>query len=97
MADKRISRQPEGPSAEQRSEAHFKVLARAQRGDEIVNCLIKAHDPYGITATIAVAGARALLEKPPQTCGVVSTSMAFDPHTFLDGLEDSYVSWDYVE
>jgi len=97
LADRKISLRPEGPSAEQRSEAKFKVLARAQRGDEVAACLIKAHDPYGITATIAVAGARALLEAPPRQTGVVSTSMAFDAKDFLDGLEDSYVSWSFVD
>jgi short subunit dehydrogenase-like uncharacterized protein len=97
IADRRISQRPEGPSAEQRADAHFKVLARARKGERSLDCLIKAHDPYGITATIAVAGAKALLQAPPRQCGVISTSMAFDPREFLDGLKDSFVSWHFVE
>jgi len=96
LADKKISLQPEGPSAEQRLDAKFKVLASAHRGDERVRCLVEAHDPYGITATIAVAGARSLLKSPPKSFGVISTSMAFNAEEFLNELKESYVKWGFV-
>ncbi|MBR58757.1 MAG: hypothetical protein CMH54_12145 [Myxococcales bacterium] len=86
-----IDKRPEGPNSEQRSTNKFRILVRGQRGNRRAECLVTGHDPYGITATIAVQGARMLREQGTRRTGVVSTAMAFDPEEFLRQLESAQV------
>ena len=47
-----------------------------------------------LTRNAGNAMAARLLAHPPRRSGVISTAMAFDPVSVLDGLADSGVRWE---
>lgn len=93
VTDWAVDRFQDPPDYEVGRRSEFKVVARARRDSTEKICAVSGHDPYGITASIAVEGARFLLKGPPRRYGVISTAMAFDPAAFLDALKPDGVTW----
>jgi hypothetical protein len=54
---------------------------------------VTGHDAYGITAVLAVNGARALVAGRAQRSGVMTTAQAFDPREMLAELAAHGVRW----
>lgn len=86
----RIDQGSEGPSADQRRQQAFKVLAQGsvngKSGSER-SVLVTGFDPYGITARCIAVGAKWLVTKEAQNVGVVDTASAFGASEFLQALE----------
>jgi short subunit dehydrogenase-like uncharacterized protein len=91
--ERRIDAKLAGPGDERRDQPWW-VLARARAPGGRGTCVTASgYDSYGITAVIAVLGARWLLEGRAKRCGVLTSAQALDPRAFLDALTDSGVSW----
>lgn len=93
IGDRLVDRFNTPPDYEEGKKSRFRVAARAARGNVEKTCVVSGFDPYGITATIAVEGARFLLAGREKRYGVISAAMAFDPAEFLAALKPERVSW----
>ncbi len=93
IADRLVDRFNEPPDYESGARSRFRVAARARKDGQEKVCVVSGFDPYGITASIAVEGARFLLGGREKRYGVISTAMAFDPAEFLEALKPERVSW----
>lgn len=90
LLERAVDRLPEGPSDESRSRAKTVVVAEAAGSDGVsVTRWARVSDPYGVTAVIAVAGARRLVDGglPP---GVLTPSQVFEPAALLAQIADEF-------
>ncbi|MFG2007093.1 saccharopine dehydrogenase family protein [Spirillospora sp. NPDC048911] len=84
---------PEVPDAEQRAVGNWLMLAQATDGDgRQARGWVTGPDAYGLTAVIAVEGARRLAEDGAPS-GARTPAEAFDPTDFLRFLEPFGVTW----
>jgi short subunit dehydrogenase-like uncharacterized protein len=90
----------EGPdeATRRRDVFHIAVDARGRRrgkpaGQRLV---IRGRDPYGLTAAICRQGAMLLRNGQRQPAGVLAPAMAFDPRTFLDGLAETGLAYEFL-
>ena len=92
-----VSRLPEGPDPEERAAARYTIVAEVTRGRESRRGVLRGRDTYGVTAALvakaALAAARGEIARP----GVLAPSQAFDPHSFLDGLDRFEIEWEVDE
>ena len=93
LVERRIDRSGFGPGDERRDQPWW-VQARVRAaGGCGTRVTASGYDSYGVTAVIAVLGARWLLEGRAKRAGVVTTAAAFDPRDFLDALAECGVAW----
>lgn len=93
LADRLLSRGPDGPTAEQRRQSRFTIRAEAVADDGNRSCVtVEGRDPYGTTAAVLVAGARTALAGPVRTGGLAPSQLV-EPATLLDGLEHRGLEW----
>jgi short subunit dehydrogenase-like uncharacterized protein len=88
-----VSRLPEGPSAEQRAASHYTIVCEVTRGKQVRRGSIRGIDPYGITAALIARGAGAAARSGFSGAGALAPSQAFDPKSFLAGLERFEIRW----
>lgn len=86
--ERRIEARPsgEGPTDEERRHQTFRIGVEAAGAGKSVMAVVDGVDPYGITATIAVRAAQAMLQPGYDRKGTLSPSMAFEARKFLAGL-----------
>jgi short subunit dehydrogenase-like uncharacterized protein len=95
--DLMISRLPEGPSDEERAEARFTVVCEVRRGRELRRGIVRGRDVYGLTAALAARGALTSAGRGFSGRGGLAPSQAFEPRSFLDGLDAFEVEWEVEE
>ncbi|MEV0623348.1 saccharopine dehydrogenase NADP-binding domain-containing protein [Nonomuraea sp. NPDC050404] len=84
---------PETPDAAARTTSRWLMLAEATgTSGERTRGWVTGLDPYGMTAKIAVEGARRLAEDSAPA-GALTPAQAFDPAAFLDHLTTHGVTW----
>jgi short subunit dehydrogenase-like uncharacterized protein len=92
-----ISRLPEGASPEEREKVRWMIVCEAKRGEMERKGVISGKDVYGLTAAAIVQGAMLASRKGFGGRGGLSPAQAFDPKSFLDGLERFDVRWQVSE
>ncbi len=82
-----VTRQPD-PTEAQRAASPFTIRLEARSADgRRATAELHGIDPYGLTAAIAVAGARRALE-PGRPAGLLAPSQLVDPDALLEALAD---------
>jgi short subunit dehydrogenase-like uncharacterized protein len=90
-----VSRQPAGPSPEQRAEQEWLVLVEVDHGGSKGSGVVaRGRDPYGLTAEILARSAARVVAGKTRASGVLAPSEAFEPADVLDSLADLGVSWE---
>jgi len=97
LANAVISRLPEGQTPEQRERMTWAIACEAKRGQVDRKGVITGRDVYGLTAAAIVQGAMLASGKEFDATGGLAPSQAFDPKTFLGGLERFDVRWQLFE
>jgi short subunit dehydrogenase-like uncharacterized protein len=97
LANVVISRLPEGPTPDQREKVHWMIVCEAKRGEVERKGVISGRDVYGLTAAAIVRGATLAAGKGFEGRGGLAPSQAFDPKSFLTGLERFDVRWQIFE
>jgi short subunit dehydrogenase-like uncharacterized protein len=92
-----ISRLPEGQTPEQRERMTWAIVCEAKRGEVERKGVISGRDVYGLTAAAIVRGAILAARKGFEASGGLAPSQAFDPKSFLTGLERFDVRWQIFE
>ncbi len=92
-----ISRLPEGQTPEQRERMTWVIACEARRGEVERKGVITGRDVYGLTAAAIVQGAEIAARKGFEGRGGLAPSQAFEPKSFLDGLERFDVRWRIFE
>lgn len=93
LLERLVDRLPEGPTAEERRAASYTFVVEARGVDgRIARGVATGADAYGISAVIAVEGARRLAAGGVAP-GVLAAGAAFAPADFLDSLAPHGVSW----
>ena len=92
-----ISRLPEGQTPEQREKMTWAIVCEAKRGEVERKGVITGRDVYGLTAAAIVQGAVLASRKGFEGRGGLAPSQAFEPKSFLDGLERFDVRWKIFE
>lgn len=86
---------PEVVPEEVRRAGRWLMLAEATGTDgRRARGWVTGADPYGLTAVIAVEGARRLSVEGTARAGVLTPAQAYDPADFLDGLAPHGVTWE---
>ena len=93
LANAVISRLPEGQTPEERERMTWAIACEARRGQVEHKGVITGRDVYGLTAAAIVQGAMLAARKGFDVSGGLAPSQAFDPKTFLSGLERFDVRW----
>jgi short subunit dehydrogenase-like uncharacterized protein len=94
VVDAVISRMPEGPDAEERAAAGFTIVCEARRGRKLRRGVITGRDVYGLTAATVSRGALIAAGRGFSRRGGLAPSEAFEPRSFLEGLDDFDVEWE---
>lgn len=85
-----------GPSAEERSKSHFRVVILGEAGGQRVHCEVRGGDPgYTETAKMLAESALCLAqdrERLPDQCGVITTAAAFG-EVLIDRLISAGISF----
>jgi len=97
LANGVISRLPEGPTPEQRQKQHWMIVCEAKRGDLERKGVISGRDVYGLTGAAIVRGAALAAKEGYEGRGGLAPSQAFEPKSFLTGLERFDVRWQIFE
>jgi hypothetical protein len=97
LANAIISRLPEGQTPEQREKMTWAIVCEAKRGEVERKGVITGRDVYGLTAGAIVQGATLASHKGFAGRGGLAPSQAFEPKSFLDGLERFDVRWQIFE
>jgi short subunit dehydrogenase-like uncharacterized protein len=87
LANAVISRLPEGPTPEQRESMRWMIVCEAKRGEVERKGVISGKDVYGLTAAAITRGAILASRRGFDGRGGLAPSQAFDPKSFLTGLE----------
>ena len=87
VAERLITRLPEGADPESRSAATFTVGCEAIQGSRIRRGRVTGKDIYGLTAALLVKGAALAATGQIRGKGGLAPSQAFDPETFMDALD----------
>ncbi len=82
-----ISRLPEGQTPEQREKMTWAIVCEAKRGEVERKGVISGRDVYGLTAAAITRGAILASKRGFEGRGGLAPSQAFDPKSFLTGLE----------
>jgi hypothetical protein len=64
------------------------------RGKRVRRGTLRGIDTYGITAALSARGAMAAARSGFSGAGALAPSQAFDPKTFLAGLERFEIRWE---
>jgi short subunit dehydrogenase-like uncharacterized protein len=88
-----ISRLPEGPSPAQRKRGSWMIVCEAKRGELERRAVISGRDVYGLTAAAICKGAMIAADPGFEGRGALAPCQAFDPKSFLEGLDRFDVSW----
>ena len=96
-ADAAISRLPEGPTPEQREKMRWTIVCEAVRGEVERKGVISGKDVYGFTAAAITRGAILASRRGFDARGGLAPSQAFDPKSFLTGLERFDLRWQILE
>ncbi len=88
-----ISRLAEGQTPEQRERTRWAIVCEAKRGEVEQKGVITGKDVYGLTAAAIVQGAELAARKGFDARGGLAPSQAFDPTSFLEGLDRFDVRW----
>jgi short subunit dehydrogenase-like uncharacterized protein len=97
LANAVISRLPEGQTPQQREKMTWVIACEAKRGEIERKGVITGRDVYGLTAASIVQGAMLASRKGFQVRGGLAPSQAFEPASFLNGLERFDVNWQIFE
>ncbi len=89
-----IRRLPEGPDPEDRAAARYTIVCEVVRGRQRRRGILTGRDTYGVTAAMITKGAIAAARGEVARSGALAPSQAFDPSSFLEGLERFEISWD---
>jgi short subunit dehydrogenase-like uncharacterized protein len=92
-----ISRLPEGQTPEQREKMTWAIVCEAKRGEVERKGVITGSDVYGLTAAAIVQGAELAARKGFQARGGLAPAQAFEPESFLTGLERFDLRWQVFE
>jgi short subunit dehydrogenase-like uncharacterized protein len=92
-----VSRLPEGPTPEQREKMRWMIVCEARRGEVERKGVISGKDVYGLTAAAITRGAILASRRGFDARGGLAPSQAFDPKSFLTGLERFDVRWQIFE
>jgi Uncharacterized conserved protein len=92
-----ISRLPEGPTPEQREKMQWTIVCEAVRGEVERKGVISGKDVYGLTAAAITRGAILASRRGFDARGGLAPSQAFDPKSFLTGLERFDLRWQIFE
>ncbi|MDX6605591.1 MAG: hypothetical protein QOD14_131 [Solirubrobacterales bacterium] len=97
FANAAISRLPEGPTPEQREKMRWMIVCEAKLGEIERKGVISGKDVYGFTAAAITRGAILASRSGFEPRGGLAPSQAFDPKSFLTGLERFDVRWQIFE
>ena len=91
-----ISRLPEGQTPEQRERMRWTIVCEAKRGKIEHKGVVSGKDVYGLTAAAVSSGAMLASRRGFDRRGGLAPSQAFDPTSFLAGLERFEVRWEVL-
>jgi short subunit dehydrogenase-like uncharacterized protein len=89
-----VSRLPEGPDPEKRAATRYTIVAEVARGKQRRRGVLHGRDTYGVTAALVTQGAFAAARGEISSSGALAPSQAFDPSSFLDGLDRFGIEWE---
>jgi short subunit dehydrogenase-like uncharacterized protein len=93
VAQAAVSRLPEGPTAAQRDRMGWLIVCEAKRGEVERRGVIRGKDVYGLTAAAISRGAMIAAGRGFEARGALAPSQAFDPKSFLHGLDRFDLRW----
>jgi short subunit dehydrogenase-like uncharacterized protein len=82
-----VSRLPEGPSPETRGKTRYTIVCDVVRGEQARRGVLRGLDTYGVTAAMVAKGAMIAADTGFSGSGALAPSQAFEPRSFLDGLD----------
>lgn len=89
----RIEAGAAGPTDDERKGSRFTLMCEASRGEDRHAVVVQGRDPYGLTATIAVAIASHLLEHGAAQAGALSPAMIAGPELIVESTRAAGVTW----
>ena len=97
LANAAISRLPEGQTPEQRERMTWMIVCEAKRGEIERKGIVSGRDVYGLTAAAIARGAILASRRGFEARGALAPSQAFEPKSFLGGLDRFDVRWQVFE
>jgi hypothetical protein len=94
VLDAAVARMPEGPSENERAAVRFTIVCEVRRGRKLRRGVISGRDVYGLTAATVSRGALIASGSGFSRRGGLAPSQAFEPRSFLKGLDDFGVEWE---
>ncbi len=82
-----------GPTEAERAGNHFTIVCEARRDEDRRAVIVQGHDPYGLTAVVAVALAGYLLKVEPRDVGALSPAMIAGAEAIIESTRARGVTW----
>jgi short subunit dehydrogenase-like uncharacterized protein len=89
-----VSRFPEGPDPEKRAKTRYTIVCDVTRGDVTRRGILHGGDTYGVTAAMVAKGALLAAGSGFSGVGALAPSQAFEPKSFLSGLDRFGIRWE---
>jgi short subunit dehydrogenase-like uncharacterized protein len=89
-----VSRFPEGPDPEKRAQTRYTIVCDVTRGEVTRRGILYGRDTYGVTAAMVAKGAMLAAESGFSGLGALAPSQAFEPKSFLSGLDRFGIRWE---
>ena len=89
-----VSRLPEGPTEEERAHDRYTIVCDVIRGEQSRRGVLRGFDAYGLTAATVAKGAMIAAGSGFSAGGALAPSQAFEPKSFLSGLERYGIEWE---
>jgi short subunit dehydrogenase-like uncharacterized protein len=89
-----VSRLPEGPTPEERARDRYTIVCEVTRGDRTRRGVLHGTDAYGLTAALISKAALVAAGSGFSASGALAPSQAFEPKSFLSGLERFGLEWE---
>jgi short subunit dehydrogenase-like uncharacterized protein len=89
-----VNRLPEGPDPEERAAARYTIVCDVVRGEQSRRGVLRGRDTYGVTAAMVAKGAMIAADSGFSAGGALAPSQAFEPKSFLSGLERYGIEWE---
>ena len=89
-----VNRLPEGPDPATRASARYTIVCDVARGEQTRRGMLHGRDTYGVTAAMVAKGALIAADSGFSAGGALAPSQAFEPRSFLSGLDDYGIEWE---
>lgn len=95
LVNRAVRLMPEGPDSAGRLSTRFAIGCEITASNETRRGQVTGTDVYGLTAAMVVKGALAAANGEIRATGALAPAEAFDPDSFLSGLEPFELEWTF--